>query len=195
MQFLTFIVPTIIQLYIIILLLRVWMQWVRADFYNPFSQFVVKTTQPIVGPLRRFIPAIGAIDTATLLVAYILTIANILFVMWATNTLALISIALLPISFIQLLTYAGKLVFWLILIRAILSWISQGRNPIDYMLMQLTEPLMSPIRRIIPAMGGLDFSAMIVMLILIALNYLRLDILLFIDQTITSILYSVGYLM
>jgi len=195
MQFLTFIVPTIIQLYIIILLLRVWMQWVRADFYNPFSQFVVKTTQPIVGPLRRFIPAIGAIDTATLLVAYILTIANILFVMWATNTLALISIALLPISFIQLLTYAGKLVFWLILIRAILSWISQGRNPIDYMLMQLTEPLMSPIRRIIPAMGGLDFSVMIVMLILIALNYLRLDILLFIDPTITSILYSVGYLM
>ncbi|PAV01581.1 hypothetical protein CBG25_15865 [Arsenophonus sp. ENCA] len=195
MQFLTFIVPTIIQLYIIILLLRVWMQWVRADFYNPFSQFVVKITQPIVGPLRRFIPAIGAIDTATLLVAYILTIANILFVMWATNTPALISIALLPISFIQLLTYAGKLVFWLILIRAILSWISQGRNPIDYMLMQLTEPLMSPIRRIIPAMGGLDFSAMIVMLILIALNYLRLDILLFIDPTITSILYSVGYLM
>ncbi|QLK88158.1 YggT family protein [Arsenophonus endosymbiont of Aphis craccivora] len=195
MQFLTFIVPTIIQLYIIILLLRVWMQWVRADFYNPFSQFVVKTTQPIVGPLRRFIPAIGAIDTATLLVAYILTIANILFVMWATNTLALISILLLPISFIQLLTYAGKLVFWLILIRAILSWISQGSNPIDYMLMQLTEPLMSPIRRIIPAMGGLDFSAMIVMLILIALNYLRLDILLFIDPTITSILYSVGYLM
>lgn len=195
MQFLTFIVPTIIQLYIIILLLRVWMQWVRADFYNPFSQFVVKKTQPIVGPLRRFIPAIGAIDTTTLLVTYILTIANILFVMWATNTLALISIALLPISFIQLLTYAGKLVFWLILIRAILSWISQGRNPIDYILMQLTEPLMSPIRRIIPAMGGLDFSAMIVMLILIALNYLRLDILLFIDPTITSILYSVGYLM
>ncbi|WP_063654126.1 YggT family protein [Candidatus Arsenophonus triatominarum] len=195
MQFLTFIVPTIIQLYIIILLLRVWMQWVRADFYNPFSQFVVKTTQPIVGPLQRFIPAIGAIDTATLLVAYILTIANMLFVMWATNTLALISIALLPINFIQLLTYAGKLVFCLILIRAILSWISQGRNPIDYMLMQLTEPLMSPIRRIIPAMGGLDFSAMIVMLILIALNYLRLDILLFIDPTITSILYSVGYLM
>lgn len=192
MQFLTFIVPTIIQLYIIILLLRVWMQWVRADFYNPFSQFVVKVTQPIVGSLRRFIPAVGAIDTATLLVAYILTLANILFVMWATNTLALISITLLPLSFIQLLTYAGKLVFWLMLIRAILSWISQGRNPIDYMLMQLTEPLMSPIRRIIPAMGGLDFSAMIVMLILIALNYLRLDILLFIDPTITSILFQLA---
>lgn len=189
MQFLTFIVPIIIQLYIIILLLRVLMQWGRADFYNPFSQFVVKVTQPIVGPLRRIISAGGAIDIATLLVAYILTVANILFIMWATNMLALISITLLPLSFIQLLTYAGKLFFWLILIRVILSWISQSRNPIDYILIQLTEPLMSPIRRIIPAMGGLDFSAMIVMLILIALNYLRLDILLFIDPTITSILF------
>ncbi|MGP1959290.1 MAG: YggT family protein [Arsenophonus sp. NC-CH8-MAG3] len=196
MKFLTFIVPTIIQLYIIILLLRVWMQWIKADFYNPFSQFVVKTTQSFVGPLRRFIPVIGgAIDAATLLVAYLFTITNILFVMWVTNTFTLISIALLPISCIQLLTYSGKLVFWLILIRALLSWINQGRNPIDYMLIQLTEPLMSPIRRVIPTMGGLDFSAMIVMLILIALNYLRLDILLFIDPTITNILYSVGYLM
>lgn len=195
MQFLTFIVPTIIQLYIIILLLRVWMQLVRADFYNPFSQFVVKITQPIIRTLRSFIPAINAIDTTTLLVAFIFTIANILFVMWATNILSLISITLLPIGFIQLLTHAGKLIFWLILIRAVLSWISQGRNPIDYILIELTEPLMLPIRRIIPSIGGLDFSAMIVMLILIALNYLRLDILLFIDPTITSILYSVGHLM
>ncbi|VAY02358.1 hypothetical protein ARADI_0407 [Arsenophonus endosymbiont of Aleurodicus dispersus] len=195
MLFLTFIVPTIIELYTIILLLRVWMQWIRVDFYNPFSQFVVKITQPIVGLLRHFIPAIGDIDAATLLVSYIFTIVNILFIMWATNTRALISISLLPISFIQLLTYAGKLGFWLILIRALLSWITQGHNTIDYILIQLTEPLISPIRIIIPAMGRLDFSSMIVMLILIALNYLFLDILLFVDPIITNILYSVHYLM
>lgn len=73
-----------------------------------------------------------------------------------------------------------------------MSWISQGRNPVDYLLYQLTEPLMAPIRRIIPAMGGLDFSAMIVMFILIALNYLRSDISLMIDPTLTGILYAVG---
>lgn len=63
---------------------------------------------------------------------------------------------------------------------------SQGRNPIDHLLFQLTEPLMAPIRRVIPAMGGLDFSAMIVILILYALNYLRVDVL---QWLITMTLY------
>ncbi|MEX6157023.1 YggT family protein [Providencia manganoxydans] len=192
MQTLLFVVTTIIQLYIFVLLLRVWMQWVRADFYNPFSQFVVKATKPIVTPLRRVIPAIGPIDTASVVVAFVLAIASIIFSLWATNTLPIMGSTIIPIGIILLLTYIGKLIFWMILIRAIMSWVSQGRNPIDYLLYQLTEPLMAPIRRIIPAMGGLDFSAMIVMFILIALNYLRLDVSLMIDPTLTGILYSIG---
>ncbi|MDV5227895.1 YggT family protein [Providencia rettgeri] len=192
MQTLLFVVTTIIQLYIFVLLLRVWMQWVRADFYNPFSQFVVKATKPIVTPLRRVIPAIGPIDTASVVVAFVLALASIIFSLWATNTLPIMGITIIPIGIILLLTYIGKLIFWMILIRAIMSWVSQGRNPIDYLLYQLTEPLMAPIRRIIPAMGGLDFSAMIIMFILIALNYLRLDVSLMIDPTLTGILYSIG---
>ncbi|MBC5789537.1 YggT family protein [Providencia sp. JGM181] len=192
MQTIVFVVTTLIQLYIFVLLLRVWMQCVRADFYNPFSQFVVKATQPIVGPLRRLIPSVGSIDTATLLVAFVLAIADIIFGMWATNMLPAIGLTILPMGLILLLTYIGKLIFWMILIRAILSWVSQGRNPVDYLLFQLTEPLMAPIRRIIPAMGGLDFSAMIVMFILIALNYLRVDVSLMIDPALTAMLFSVG---
>ena len=192
MQTIVFVVTTVIQLYIFILLLRVWMQLVRADFYNPFSQFVVKATQPIVGPLRRVIPAMGKVDTAPLLVAFILAIADIIFGMWATELLPILGITVIPMGIILLLTYIGKLIFWMILIRAILSWVSQGRNPIDFLLFQLTEPLMAPIRRIIPAMGGLDFSAMIVMFILIALNYLRVDISLMIDPSLTAMLYSIG---
>lgn len=192
MKTLIFVVTTVIQLYIFVLLLRVWMQWVRADFYNPFSQFVVKVTKPIVTPLRRIIPSIGAIDTASVVVAFVLAIASIIFSLWATSTLPIMGITIIPIGIILLLTYIGKLIFWMILIRAIMSWVSQGRNPIDYLLYQLTEPLMAPIRRIIPAMGGLDFSAMIVMFILIALNYLRLDVSLMIDPTLTGILYSIG---
>jgi len=192
MQTIVFITTTVIQLYIFVLLLRVWMQCVRADFYNPFSQFIVKATQPIVGPLRRIIPAIGPIDTATLLVAFILTLAAIIFGMWATSMLPALGITIIPMGIILLLTYVGKLIFWMILIRAILSWVSQGRNPVDFLLFQLTEPLMAPIRRIIPAMGGLDFSAMIVMFILIALNYLRVDVSLMIDPSLTAMLYSIG---
>ncbi|WP_434525599.1 YggT family protein [Photorhabdus asymbiotica] len=176
MQFLTFILFTVLDLYIAVLLLRVWMQWARCDFYNPFAQFIVKITQPIVRPLRRVIPAIGSLDTASIVVAYILVLFKLVMQLWfSTGTVTFLTL-FIPIGLIELLTAAGKLVFWLVLARALLSWISQGRNPIDYVLMQLTEPLMSPIRRIIPTMGGLDFSAMIVILILYALNYLRVDV-------------------
>ncbi|STI63520.1 membrane protein YggT [Escherichia coli] len=64
MNTLTFLLSTVIELYTMVLLLRIWMQWAHCDFYNPFSQFVVKVTQPIIGPLRRVIPAMGPIDSA-----------------------------------------------------------------------------------------------------------------------------------
>ncbi|WP_109399049.1 YggT family protein [Proteus sp. TJ1640] len=176
MNFLNFVILTLLQLYTSVLLLRVWMQCVRADFYNPFSQFIVKITQPIVRPLRSVIPSIGPIDTASVLLAYILILIGIIIPSYLSGTSIPFSL-MFPFAFIELLTAAGKMIFWLIIIRAILSWVSQGRNPIDHLLFQLTEPLMAPIRRIIPAMGGLDFSAMIVILVLYALNYLRVDVL------------------
>ncbi len=75
MNTLTFLLSTVIR-YTMVLLLRIWMQWAHCDFYNPFSQFVVKVTQPIIGPLRRVIPAMGPIDSASLLVAYILVLSK-----------------------------------------------------------------------------------------------------------------------
>ncbi len=71
---------------------------------------------------------------------------------------------------ISLVKSAGYLIFWVMIIRALMSWVP-GRSPIDYVMYQLTEPLMAPIRRIIPAMGGIDFSAMVVILILYLINY------------------------
>ncbi|MDX7990031.1 YggT family protein [Xenorhabdus sp. Reich] len=177
MQFLNFIFFTVLDLYIAVLLLRVWMQWGRCDFYNPFSQFIVKVTQPVVRPLRKVIPSAGPIDTASVLFAYLLVLIKIELPVWLATGQFLIPFSLLfPVGIIELLTAAGKLIFWLVIARALLSWISQGRNPVDYVLLQLTEPLMAPIRRIIPSMGGLDFSAMIVILILYALNALRYDV-------------------
>ncbi len=177
MQFLNFIFFTVLDLYIAVLLLRVWMQWARCDFYNPFAQFIVKITQPVVRPLRRIIPAIGPIDTASVALAYPLVLLKFLLPLWlATGQFLMPSGYIFLVAVIELLTAAGKLIFWLVIARALLSWISQGRNPVDYVLIQLTEPLMAPIRRIIPSMGGLDFSAMIVILILYALNALRYDV-------------------
>ncbi|MBT0730358.1 YggT family protein [Rosenbergiella nectarea] len=176
MYTLTFLVKTFIELYVLVLLLRIWMQWARCDFYNPLAQFVVKLTQPIIGPLRRVVPAIGPIDGASLLLAFILTTLKYPLLVAINQGGFSLSLSLLLIGVLSLLKAAGNLVFWVILIRSIMSWVSQGRSSVDHVLYQLTEPLMSPIRRWLPAMGGIDFSAMIVILILYALNYLGMDL-------------------
>ncbi|RPH26100.1 YggT family protein [Buttiauxella warmboldiae] len=173
---LTFLVKTLIELYVMVLLIRIWMQWSRCDFYNPFAQFIVKITQPVLGPLRRVIPSIGPIDTSSLLLAFILTTLKYpILLLIQVGALSLDPMNLL-VGLLSLLKSAGTLVFWVIIIRSLMSWISQGRSPVEYLLMQLTEPMMAPIRRVIPAMGGIDFSAMVVILILYALNYLGMDL-------------------
>lgn len=173
---LTFLVKTLIDLYVMVLLLRIWMQWSRCDFYNPFSQFIVKITQPIIGPLRRVIPSLGPIDSASLLLAFVLTTLKYpILLLIQTGSLSLDPMNLL-VGLLSLLKAAGTLIFWMVIIRAIMSWVSQGRSPFDYVLMQMTEPLMAPIRRILPAMGGIDFSGMGVILVLYLLNYLGMDL-------------------
>ena len=159
MNTLTFLLSTVIELYTMVLLLRIWMQWAHCDFYNPFSQFVVKVTQPIIGPLRRVIPAMGPIDSASLLVAYILSFIKAIVLFKVVTFLPIIWIAGLLI----LLKTIG-------LLMAIMSWVSQGRSPIEYVLIQLADPLLRPIRRLLPAMGGIDFSPMILVLLLYVIN-------------------------
>ena len=107
MNTLTFLLSTVIELYTMVLLLRIWMQWAHCDFYNPFSQFVVKVTQPIIGPLRRVIPAMGPIDSASLLVAYILSFIKAIVLFKVVTFLPIIWIAGLLI----LLKTIGLLIF------------------------------------------------------------------------------------
>lgn len=121
MNTLTFLLSTVIELYTMVLLLRIWMQWAHCDFYNPFSQFVVKVTQPIIGPLRRVIPAMGPIDSASLLVAYILSFIKAIVLFKVVTFLPIIWIAGLLI----LLKTIGLLIFWVLLVMAIMSWVSQ----------------------------------------------------------------------
>ena len=75
MQALIFLINTAFSLYLMVVLLRIWLQWARADFYNPLSQFVVKATNPLIIPLRRILPSIGKIDTASVFLALVLVIA------------------------------------------------------------------------------------------------------------------------
>lgn len=171
-----FLVDILFGLYLMVVLLRLWLQLAQADFYNPFSQFIVKATHPLVGPMRRLIPSIGRLDTATLILALLVAglkifLLNLIAGMVYTNPLGLLIGASL-----EVLRESFKIVMWVLVIRAILSWVSQGQNPMEYVLHQLTEPFLAPIRRIIPPMGGLDLSVMIAIIGLLFLQKLMGDL-------------------
>ncbi len=173
MNSLSFLINTLFDLYIMVVILRIWLQAARADFYNPFSQFIVKATQPVVGPLRRVIPSIGSIDLATIVFAYVLCVLKF---MAASSRSVSFSADFLFLGLLSLIKAAGGLLFWVLLIRAILSWVSQGRSPIEYVFHKLTEPMLAPIRRIIPVMGGFDISVLVLFIVLQFANFLMGDV-------------------
>ncbi|GIU29032.1 YggT family protein [Shewanella sp. MBTL60-007] len=166
----SFLISTVFDLYLMVVVLRIWLQLARADFYNPFSQFIVKATHPIVGPMRRVLPSFGSFDTASFVLA--IAVVMLKFVTLSLMAGAAISVpTLLLVSLVSVIKEAGVLLFWMLILRAILSWVSQGNNPIEMVMGQLTEPLLAPIRRILPPMGGLDLSLLVMM---IALNFINI---------------------
>ncbi|KDN10105.1 MAG: YggT family protein [Gilliamella sp.] len=177
MTSLYFLGNTILTVCLYVLILRLWMQRVRVNFYNPFTQFIVRITQPVIGPLRKVIPSIKQIDTATWVLLYFVAVIKIIFIsyygminesIWTSKYL-LYAIAVIAHAF-------GHLLFWLLLFRAILSWVSRGQSNADELLAQLTEPLIAPIRRIVPPLGMIDISFMIFVFILMFLNMLAVDV-------------------
>ncbi|MGL5949363.1 MAG: YggT family protein [Aeromonas sp.] len=170
-----FLINTLFDLYLMVVLLRVWLQWARADFYNPLSQSVVKLTNPLVVPLRRVIPGFAGIDMASVLVALLVAMSKlVLLKLLGIFVASWLNLALF--AGLTLLKQFGSMLFWVLLVRAILSWVSQGRNPIELVMQQLTEPLLSPIRRILPALGGLDLSVLVLFIALQAANFLLGDL-------------------
>ncbi|CAM3184618.1 MULTISPECIES: YggT family protein [Vibrio] len=177
MNSMSFLISTVFDLYIMVVILRIWLQAARADFYNPFSQFIVKATQPVVAPLRRVIPSVGSVDLATVLFAYVLCVLKfVAMILIASGGAVSFSIDFLFLGLLSLIKAAGGLLFWVLLLRAILSWVSQGRSPIEYVFHQLTEPMLAPIRRILPPMGGFDLSVLVLFIVLQFANFLMGDI-------------------
>lgn len=155
-----FLIDTLFKLLLMVVLLRVWLQWARADFYNPMSQFVVKVTNPLIIPLRRVLPSIGRLDTASWVLALLISIGKVVVVQLLF--FGAVNVSATPWQGLLTLVYESlDLIFWLMLLMAVLSWISQGRSPVEYVLMQLTNPLLQPIRRVIPSIGGLDLSVLV----------------------------------
>ncbi|PSJ42614.1 hypothetical protein C7H85_16655 [Zobellella endophytica] len=170
-----YLINTVFDLYLMVVLLRIWLQLARADFYNPFSQFVVKATNPLLTPMRRFIPGFFGIDFAALVLALLVAMIKLLLFK-AMNLLYADWITIVLVSLVTVVKKAGVMLFWILIIRALLSWVSQGRSQIEYVMHQLTEPLLTPLRRVIPPMGGLDLSILVAFIALQALNWLMGDL-------------------
>lgn len=170
MNAMSFLINTLFDLYLTVVILRIWLQLAKADFYNPFSQFIVKATHPIVAPLRRVFPSFGNLDTASVLLALgVVVVKMVLLSLIAGSGLPIATFVLIAV--VSVIKQAGVLFFWMVIIRAILSWFNQSYNPIVLVMEQLTEPLLAPVRRIIPPIGGLDLS---VMLVIIGLNFINM---------------------
>jgi len=162
----TFLIETIFGLYILLVMLRFLLQWARADFYNPVSQFIVKATQPPLKPLRKIIPGIGGLDMAALLFMIVLKVVEL----WLVTGLMGLSLqigGLLILSVADLLGLAINVFIFSILIQVIISWVNPGMyNPVMGLLHSLTEPLLGPARRVIPPISGLDLSPIVVIVVL-----------------------------
>lgn len=158
-QVVILLVNTLGSMLILAVLLRFLLQLSRADFYNPASQAIVKVTSPILNPLRKIIPGYGKVDFASLVLAILLNvIATCLMILAAGYSLPAIG-TILGWSCIGILAFILNIYFYGLLISIIASWIAPfNGNPILLLVQQLLEPVQSQVRKIIPPMGGLDFS-------------------------------------
>ncbi len=169
-----FLIQTLFGLYIAVVLIRFLLQWARADFYNPLSQFIVRITSPVLRPLRQAIPSYGGLDTASLVLAWILKSVELALVALLLGY-SLIPVGALLWSLPALIELTIGIFLFGILIRAILSWVNPDPyNPGVALLERLTDPILRPARRLIRPIGGVDLSPMAAMIGLILLQMILL---------------------
>ena len=169
---LTFLVQIAFGIYILILMLRVLLQVLRADYYNPLSQFVVRFTEPVLAPLRRIVPRVGRVEGGALLVMLGAQIIEH-WLVYGMKGLDPSFAGLAVVSAAELLDLCTTVFFWAILIRVVLSWVNPGlRHPASDIVHSLTEPVLAPARRALPSMGGFDLSPVLVLVGLQLVNLL-----------------------
>ncbi|HEX6930218.1 MAG TPA: YggT family protein [Gammaproteobacteria bacterium] len=166
-----FLVNTLLSLYGMVVLLRFLLQLVRADFYNPLSQFVVRATNPLLRPLRRVVPGAWGIDFAALLLTYLVALVTVAALV-AIAGASLPAPLLLGYALLKCILLLIHLYFFTILVQVILSWVSPGWSPVASMLHSLNEPLLRPFRRILPSLGGLDLSPLFAIILLQFVSFL-----------------------
>lgn len=178
------IINTLFDLYILLVLLRFLLQMLRADFYNPVSQFIVRLTTPPLRLLRRVIPSVAGQDSAAIVLCLVVIYAKFMLMRLLSIPAVHIGGVMAPIGSVS---YGGLFVFCIadlialtftvflvaVIIQVILSWVSPGHyNPVIGLVNKLAEPVLRPLRRLLPSMGGIDLSPLIASLLLLVAKML-----------------------
>ncbi|UFH49667.1 YggT family protein [Pseudomonas sp. KNUC1026] len=157
-----FVIQVFGGLYLLLVLLRFILQLVRADFYNPLSQVAVRATQPLLRPLRKVIPSIGGLDTASLLLAILVQLLVMALTLLLAYGVTGTPVQMLIWAIIGVTSLFLKVFFFAMILMVIVSWVApNSHNPAAELANQICEPLLAPIRRIMPTMGGLDLSPLV----------------------------------
>ncbi len=167
------VINTLGGLYLTAVILRFLLQLARADFYNPVSQALVRITNPAIKPLRRLIPGFFGIDIASLALAIVVKLAMIVVLFFVqTGSINLNFAVVLLVSALSVFVTMFNIYFVALIAMIILSWVAPGSyHPAAVLIHQIVEPVMAPFRRLLPPMGGIDFSPMIAFL---ALNVVKI---------------------
>ncbi len=170
MEFISSLLNIIVSFFSFVLILRFWLEFCRVSPSLPISQSLIRLTKPLINPVSRVIPNVrGNINIAALLIAIvIMMLVHFFFPLHSTVS---ISISVL-IGVLSVVKTFGQILFFTTLIRALMSWITQGNHPLDYTVAQITEPVLGLIRKILPKTGMLDFSVMVLGFALLFLNQL-----------------------
>ena len=164
---LVYLIQSLVSLYLLAMLLRFLLQLVRADFYNPISQFMVKITNPLLLPLRKVIPSYRGVDLSSLLLSVLLQALGITAILLLNGVGIPSFLVLFAWSVLGVIALLVNIYFFVLLAMIILSWVAPGSNhPAIYLLYQITEPVMAPLRKLLPPMGGLDFSPILVFVLI-----------------------------
>ena len=171
---LNFLLSTVLNLLTLLFLLRFFMQLMRAPFNNPLGLMVISLTDFAVKPMRSIVPSFKKLDLSTLLLALITQLLLQLSLIWLRDfPMGLAGqsawIALFGLSFLGVLKTSIDVFFYAILLQVILSWVNP-QSPVSGVLQSLTEPLLAPIRRLLPTASGLDFSPLVVLILIQMIN-------------------------
>ena len=172
-----FLIQTLFGFYILAVMLRFLLQWVRADFYNPLVQFLVRITNPPLLPLRRIVPGYRGLDLAAVVLALVLQLIEVTLL----NALSIQPVGvggLLMLTILELIKLLINIYLWGVIIQAVLSWFNPDPyHPAARVLAQLTAPVLRPVQRLLPPISGVDLSPMLVVVALIFISLLLQDFL------------------